>query len=489
MKRRSLTALLIAVALAYSAPTSGQCVGGRCPEQQFPGISKILPFQQFRDPDGGGKFDPVDCEFSAACRINGASGMLVAKGENWGVVYTCAHGPLPAIATIVFPATGERFDAKLLAADKSTDNALYRINGRPKAALVRLSERMPTPGEEIGYGGFGLDGKWQAFRGKFLGVVTSRQTNERPLGDGVRWAGSARPGDSGGPAWIPGKGVFSLVTASGHGETVGPSVMQLCQLIDENRTLFPWNADTLREKSRNESEVAREALRTEQERVRAAAQQQPAAIVQSGPSVDQDARNAIDRLSALVNDHDKDIATLEESVATGRELVEKLGLLNADVDTVAKAAELLTGKVAAAETKAAEAEAKAEEAAEETAGIGEKLKDAVSKADGAATVAEGLKEGIAGKAKEAVMGVLMKFGPWGLGGLGLALFAVYKIIRKDIRDFLENGDPLIIQKIARRVPGELDDRAADFIADRIQRRWGPPAQPAATMQQPPAKMS
>lgn len=498
MKRTSQGATLallgITLLLAMALPASSQCLPGMdCGSGgcgTVPQISTPLAqFSRFLQPEQG-NFSPVDKRLEAACKINGASGTLVSRGDDWGVIFTCAHGQTPQRTTCEFPATGEELPAKLIAIDKETDVALYQTDGRPKARGAKVSTQKPAPGDVIVYGGFGPSRQWQAFRGQYLGTVLQRSTDRGVMDGGVRWRGSARPGDSGGPVWGPDGGLFSLITGTGNGESTGPSIDQLCQLIDDNRFALPWNADLAGQKSRNESEIAREAQRTEQERIRAEASRQQATpvLVPGGPGVDQEARISIDRLAAMLAEtqkldaaQDQAIEELQGSVATGRDLVERLGLLGADVDTVAKAADVLTGKVAAAEAKAAEAEAKAAEAAKENAGLGEKLKDAVEKASGAVSVAEGIKEGIAGKAKEAVIGLAMTFGPWGFGLIGVAVFVLYKVIKKDIRDFVENGDPLIIQKIASRVPGQLDDRAADFIADRIMRRWGPP--PAAPVQQ------
>jgi len=431
---------------AMVAICQGQCGPGGCPVPQPWGSSS-----QFRDPDGGGTFCPINGHVESACMLVGASGTLVSKGANWGVIWTCAHGRLPSTVKVEFPVTRETFSARLLAHDKGTDVALYQTDGRPRARIAKVSTRQPQPGEKIAYGGFGMTQKWQAFSGQYIGPLGRRGTNSGSMDGGLNWRGSCRSGDSGGPVWTE-DGMISSVTGTGRGVSVGPNVSQVCQLIRDNGYVLPWNADLAREQSRNESEVAREQLRTEQERLR----QQlplPPSVSPGGSSA------AVAQLSAQVAAMDGRVSAVEQSVQTGRELVDKLGLLDADVETVANAAELLTGKVADAEAKAAEADAKADSLAGKVAEV--------------ATGVDAIKSGIASKAKEAVIGLLTKFGPWGVGGIGLVLFLFFRFVQKDLADRRETGDPLAIEKLAGAIAGktsnQVDDRGVEMLANILDR--------------------
>jgi hypothetical protein len=61
-------------------------------------------------------------------------------------------------------------------------------------------------------------------------------------------------------------------------------------------------------------------------------------------------------------------------------------------------------------------------------------------------------------------------GIWGIGGVGIAMGLLYWLIKKDLKDFRENGDPLLIQKILARIPGQRADTIVDNLAESYKAR-------------------
>ena len=469
MKRRTIWCAVLAVLVTASA-TFGQqpvplyeCPTGGCPTGTL--------WERFVDPNGRGNFDPVDVQAEASCQIADGTGTLIGRGDDWGVIWTCAHGDLPEVTQAVFPVTRETVKATLLVADKARDVALY-LTGRMIARAVKVAAKLPKVGATIIYGGFGPNKKWQAFRGRFRGRIQTRRTDRGPMVGGVEWQGSSRPGDSGGAAWTK-DGVFSLVTGTGNGNTVGPDGIYVCQMLDslvgEDRFVLPWNAHTAEERSRNESEVAREQERTRQ------AQQ---AILPG--TVDAQARAAtaanatnIEQLKAL----EPRVASLEADGTETQAVLERLGLLSQNAADAAKAAETLNGKVAEAQATA------------------EKANAAVDEVD--ASLADRIKSGVVGFIKTLVK----SYWGWGsLAAVGLAYGGWWLIKRTVLKKYVM---PLaqVIDRITDLLPGKFDDILIDGraygIAEKLsgQKRpahwnepgvdpWGRPYNPPASP--PPA---
>jgi hypothetical protein len=95
----------------------------------------------------------------------------------------------------------------------------------------------------------------------------------------------------------------------------------------------------------------------------------------------------------------------------------------------------------------------AKEAADEALEAVEEIEEEVE--DG--SLLEHLKERLG---SVAVSSVLTKIGIPATGVFGLVIFLVYTLIKNDIKDLRQNGDPLFISKIAERTRNEVDDKIA-----------------------------
>jgi hypothetical protein len=56
----------------------------------------------------------------------------------------------------------------------------------------------------------------------------------------------------------------------------------------------------------------------------------------------------------------------------------------------------------------------------------------------------------------------------GGGVVGLLAVVLVLLVRKDIKDKVETGDPLLIEKIAARTRNQIDDRLAGFVGSRVE---------------------
>jgi len=54
------------------------------------------------------------------------------------------------------------------------------------------------------------------------------------------------------------------------------------------------------------------------------------------------------------------------------------------------------------------------------------------------------------------------------------------LVRKDILQKVRTGDPLLIEKLAARTTGTLDDRIAELVAGALERFAPSPERPAAS---------
>jgi len=437
--KRLIAIMVVLVALVASAPA--QCPTGGCPANVFESI--VAPQntgQQFSDPDGGGSFTPVESPpeagIEAACRLAGVSGTLIGKGDDWGIIWTCAHhieGDRRLPVDAVFPVTRETLRATLLVADRAKDVAVY-LTKRPRARVARVAKGLPRIGQRIWYGGFGRNGKWQAFQGVYRGEIRTRATDIGPLTGGVAWQGSARPGDSGGPAWTQ-DGIFSLVTASGRGETVGPDGLYVCQLLDsvvgDDRFMLPWNANLAKEQSRNESEVAREAERTRQTEVQSGAT--------IAPSVPQ-----------AVGQHN------HVGIEINKEAIEGLAARLVAIEQATANLQALPEQVSATEEQAAEAAGAAALAGEQAAG--------------AVAAIEAVEVGLLKRIRSGIVGLLKgylsTYGWLGAGVAGLAAFLIVRFAKKWVRNLMM---PLAqrIDWLTDRIPGKWDDKLVDPAAYKL----------------------
>lgn len=375
----------------------------------------------------------------SACIVRGTrgkgSGILVAKGPGYGFVWTCAHGTKEGgTVQVEFPVTREVLSASVIAREESSDTALIRILSQPRAEIAKLAGDLPTVGERLYYAGFGdWQDRWAVFEGRYLRYVPNTDLNGAPAVMGVmEWSGGARQGDSGGPVWSATTGkVFGVIIATDGKVTLGPGVDKLYELVRTGRYVFPWNA----------------ALEAQDLAAHHGRETVPVAPV----------------------------APQSPGIAEGLyQLEQKLEMIDRKIDGL--------GVSGAAAAKNAREGTIAALAAAQSG-----ITDSVTKAVGGA--------GLTAMVKGTITKTLGWFGLGGgviaFVGLPLGAWFVTRMVRKDIKDYKETGDPLMIQKLARFVPGTWDDKALAGLARMMLGEPGgvQPQQPLQPQLDPLAEIS
>jgi hypothetical protein len=341
------------------------------------------------------------------------SGFLIYRNDQHGVVATCAHlfSESTGRLTVAFP-DGQRLEGKVLAIDRLNDQALILIP-KPDAAPAVVARDYPKVGERVTAGGYGGDERYRTI----TGAVKGYRSAELHAGGGsgrrinLEFAGVARQGDSGGP-------VFNC-----RGEVVailwGTSGVYRCSLGVSTVALSELCQRTDRYWFPWNADLAKTREREQTERMRMQQEQPPATY---STTIDSEARATASEALAAANDAHKRL--------------DAIGGLKEDIDGVKQEVGKLPGLV------------------------------------------DGLEKGILGRvrehAREAVSGFVQQYGIWGVGGLGVAGWILYRLIKRDIQHYIASGgqDKLAIQHVASRTPWEWDDRVADRIAERTARRWG-----------------
>lgn len=340
------------------------------------------------------------------------SGVLVWRGSRRAVVLSVQHlfrGRRGRVI-VTFP-NGEQYEAERIETDTGPDLGAVVIP-RPDVEPVPMYGDDPEPGQRVTLCGFGPGGNYRALPGTIQGYVQNATGKAHDL----LVTGQARQGDSGGPILNERGEVVGIIWGTDGRTSRGAFNGRVCQFVTTDRYAFPWNAEV------------------EQERIKADAgayAPPPLPLVPvapsapNGPTIDATARQmaqaALDRIAALA----KEIEEADAAIAATTEAADHASRIAATAALDAGAAER-----------------------------------GITEIEGG--LRDRIKERIAGKIKEA--------GLLGAGGVGLALLLLYFFIKKDIKDRIETGDPLAIEKLAARTPWSFDDKIAGAVADRLQAR-------------------
>lgn len=196
---RSVLACLVLVALAATgerAPAWQVCLDGACP---------ALAAGDYRANAPSASVPPMT-ETCAVVRIANlgvqartlGSGTLVDVDAERGVVVTCAHLFREQVGAITVTfADQQSYVARLAKIDLAVDLAALVI-AAPQVQPVELAESGPVRGQPLVSCGYGGDGRLWCNEGTTIGYV-QLEGNTEP--ETLEWTGSARFGDSGGPAF------------------------------------------------------------------------------------------------------------------------------------------------------------------------------------------------------------------------------------------------------------------------------------------------
>jgi methyl-accepting chemotaxis protein len=246
--------------------------------------------------------------------------------------------------------------------------------------------------------------------------------------------GSARQGDSGGPIFNAQGELAGVLWGTDGSTTVGSYNGRICQFTQTDRYLFPWNADLAKEKYR---------------------QQNPPGTPPSSPGspIGDEIREKLASLAREVQSLGRDVATLEEIADAAKEAAAKAETEAGKAFAEAVGVKSEVGRAASAATAAQEQAATAHETAEK--------------------LDKGLLERVGGFVRTTAQGLVTRYGGWTLGIAGVVIGVIIWLVRKDILDKIRHGDPLLIEKLAAMTSNKLDDRIAQFVAQRVESYGAP----------------
>lgn len=410
--------------------TNGCPPGGTCPvptQPQWQPQRPMVPIQQQRPAN------------QAICRIRVdarggmylGTGTLVDVNAGKGLVVTARHVTKGASATgIICSFGGREYRSENATFDKYGYDICAILIADPGITPVSLSASPPSQNESLTAGGFGGNGNLVLWSGR-LAVLTN---------DAIEVTGQARQGDSGGPILNSRGELVAVLWGTDGATTRGTSFVQTDAFLQRaGRYLLPWNAqinDPARDPRNQPPPLPQQPL-----------PQQP-----SCPQVDlSPVYGQIDALGkrqdALEARQDKVRDTAE---ALAKKYESELPGISKDV------------QAAIASSKVAQGEA------DRAVGLSVKAGEAVE------TLEKGLWERVKDKVHSVASGWGLAAGGVAVGGIVLAI--VLFLIRKDIKDRKETGDPLAIEKllgviqgVAAKTKTEVDDKVWDRVENRLEK--------------------
>ncbi len=468
MKRLLLATLAgCLLALCMAGVAESQCPGGVCPVQQ--------PQQQWQAarPQQPRPF---------VCRIYNqigrqrsiGSGTLVSKGQGYGVVLTCAHLFDEGTGTLNlrFPA-GTNYKGTVIAKNRQHDLAFLKVTPRPTEPLVVMAPDYAKQGERITHAGYGQNGRYLEVAGSVIGYRKWANSSKAEVMDVT---GGSRQGDSGGPILNARGELVGVLATTDNRTTQGVFNGRICAFAMENRYLFPWNADLAGKKDKNKLE----ANRPDFSEMRLPGEQAPLPQQQAPPVDLSGVNQRIGNLESqqaeqlkLIDDNAQRFKPLEETAGKARQLADGWPALQAALDAMEdrqntntsmalQAKQDFAKAVNAANSTKAEVDAALDE--ENPAGLAARLRTRLH---------DRLESTVTGKVASAIAAKTgFPIGAIG-GGLGLLAVVLVLLVRKDIKDKIETGDPLLIEKIAARTRNQIDDRLAEKIGGRVMAHADP----------------
>lgn len=417
--------------------------------------------------------------------VLGASGSLIYKDENVGVVLTAYHvvqGTSRTNIPISFP-DGQRFAGRVyedaqrqISADKICDLAFVEIDA-PRAEPVAIAEAKPPVGAPVwvvGYGG-----------GRYAVKLNYIQTYTRGTwrGDGGPDASAqmrgdvAIGGDSGGALINAAGELVSVISTSDRRATTnGPSLSRINALCSDERFKWPWFRRGVKNELQrlDEEKAGRDEIPLppppDPPPGNGIGMEEIQEIINGAKSDDSAAMALADVVDENTQWRLKNEGLIDELRSARSKLLAmdpaalktELGrTVQADVRESQRAAEEAAKK--AAEKAVADAEP----------GLFERLKSRLS---------EGLIPGHQLTAITKLPGLLRN--TWAAGGIGLAAlaFAIWWV-RSDLKNRRETGDALTIEKgidalargaqamqaMAAKTSNTLDDRGAGALVNAVQR--------------------
>jgi len=514
--KRYLIGLAAALLMAATAYAQQDCPSGNCPSSN--------PSLQ-----GRARIQVPAVDNSAipgwAVRVRGASGTLVAKGDDYGLVLTAYHvveGQDRDNIAVVF-SDGSRLQGSVvkarvgngIAIDRTWDIAWIQTP-RPKPEPCVMASTWPKQGEEVRLCGFPGGRAWQTIRARVKAYENS--TYKGPANDrygSLATTANAIPGMSGG-AIVNAAGELVSVVSRSHWRawneegTVGPALPRIFALCSDDQFLWPFG---FRQKTRDQLEDHGGRIG----QLEAGQQQLPVPEVKPESYDDSivldkvaEIEKQVGEQKVVLDEHSKEVARFNTIIEEVKKQAEALKASESKADQAIAAA---VGKVQ--ENVLAQLNPKVEAAVASTKDVAQQV--AVQAADEvagkvasevAATAVEAaeprllekvkglLPEGLATKL-EAVHGTLgslklAAYGAWVPIAIIAGVLILLIVVLRDTRDRVKTGDKLIAEKLldrgkemAARTKNPWDDmlfgglvRLVVGLADRIAPMPEPEEKPA-----------
>jgi len=331
--------------------------------------------------------------------------------------------------TVTFP-SGKTFSGELSARDRSGELAVVKITPRPDIPIAKIATDHPVRGDRLTFAGYGPDRRYR----EVMGILNGYRGTAGGKHQTLEVQGSARQGDSGGPIFNAQGELVGVLWGTDGSTTVGSYNGRICQFTQTERYLFPWNADLAKEKYRH---------------------QKPPQTPPTSPGspISDEIRQKLESLSRDVQSLRTDVAALEQVADAAKQAAAKAQTEAGKAFAEAVGVKSEAGRAASAATVAQQQAAAAKETAEK--------------------LDRGLLERVSGLVHKTAVGLLTRYGGWSLGIAAAVVGLVIWLVRKDILDKIRSGDPLLIEKLAAMTSNKLDDRIAQFVAQRVEAHADP----------------
>ncbi len=457
-----------ALALGLAGVAKSQCENGVCP----------LPVNRWQDSQSrsvNSRARPFVCRIRNATgsHYTYGSGTLVAKGSDYGVVVTCCHIFDEGTGTLSmrFP-DGTVHAGQITVRNRQDDLAFITLARRPKAPIVKIATDYAKPGERISFAGYGRTGQYREVSGKAIGYLHWK--HGRPNHNHVlNVTGGARLGDSGGPMLNARGELIGVLATTDNSTTQGTFNGRICAFATENRYLFRWNADLADKMDARRLEAAKPPVS------QPPLPQQPVDLFGVNERLSNLESQQGEQLK-LIDATANRLVPLEATADKARQLANQWPALQAALKTLDQTTSRATADAAKAVDSVTAVAGKATEAVEAANSTKAKVDAALDEdAPGGllgklrARLDDRLESTITGKVAAALAAKTgLPLGAIG-GGLGLLAVVLVLFVRKDIKDKVETGDPLLIEKIAARTRNQIDDRLAEKLGNRIMAHADP----------------
>ncbi len=426
--------LILALICGIAIDAYGQCENGRCP---VPGTCPPQARQQWQAP----RIQGVPASIRSAvplpgiCRVavtrrretNYGSGTLVWEGPNRAVVLTVYHifrndrtGRVQwDRVEVIFP-DGRKVEAERVTTNARIDLGMIVIP-KPGVETVPILREPPKVNDRVFLCGYGPSGNYRSLPGIVRGY------GSKPSGKtyDLLVSGEARLGDSGGAILNARNELVGIIWATDGETTRATYTGVLCQFFGDDQFIAPWNAGLAGEKIRAAAEV-------EAARIKAAANSLP--MVPVAPAVTAGGMDMVVRQVNALNDR---VTSLEKLTD------ESLGRLH---DSALKLDANMNDSMAA---------------------IGGTAKEALDQTKRTADGLVDIQEGLLGRVKGHVVGLVKSWIPGGLLGGGIIGVVLFFVLRKVFSRFVGLKIAEWIDNATDKTSTKLDDKYLDPIAWKL----------------------